>query len=96
MVVLATSRQIEVALLPLHLQESAPQPIQAGLSFLQAKERAVARVEREAIERFLGEARGNVSAAAKRAGTTRRNLHRLILKYGIDMRSFRSETDKTQ
>jgi DNA-binding NtrC family response regulator len=94
--VLATSRQIEVALLPLHLQESVPVPMRAGESLLEAKERAVARVEREAIERFLGEARGNVSAAAKRAGMTRRNLHRLILKYGIDMRPFRSETDRSQ
>ena len=94
-VVLATSRQIEVTLLPLHLQESVPVPMQPGESFLEAKERAVARVEREAIERFLGEARGNVSAAAKRAGITRRNLHRLIVKYGINMRSLRSETDRT-
>ncbi len=95
-VVLATSRQIEVALLPLHLQESVPVPMRAGESFFEAKERAVARVEREAIERFLGDARGNVSAAAKLAGITRRNLHRLIVKYGIDMRSFRTETGKSQ
>ena len=95
-VVLATSRQIEVALLPLHLQENAPVSMRIGDSLLEVKERAVARVEREAIERFLGEARGNVSAAAKRAGTTRRNFHRLIVKYAIDMRSFRSETHKTQ
>src|SRR5437899_11142813 len=95
-VVLATSRQIEVALLPLHLQESVPVPMRTGESFFEAKERAVARVEREAIERFLGDARGNVSAAAKLAGITRRNLHRLIVKYGIDMRSFRSETGKSQ
>ena len=94
--VLATSRQIEVALLPLHLQESVPVPMRAGESFFEAKERAVARVEREAIERFLGDARGNVSAAAKLAGITRRNLHRLIVKYGIDMRSFRTETGKSQ
>src|SRR6266851_4843039 len=95
-VVLATSQQVEVALLPLHLQESVPVPVRAGESFLEAKERAVARVEREAIERFLGDARGNVSAAAKLAGITRRNLHRLIVKYGIDMRSFRNETGKSQ
>jgi len=30
-VVLATSRQIEVALLPLHLQENAPVPMRAGV-----------------------------------------------------------------
>ena len=94
-VVLATGRQVEVALLPLHLQENAPASLQSGEGFLEAKGRAVARFERDAITRFLGEARGNVSAAAKRAGITRRNFHRLIVKYGLDMQSFRSETHKS-
>src|SRR5712664_1127000 len=88
-VVLATSRQIEVARLPLHLQESAPPPIQAGLSLLQAKERAVARVEREAVARFLSEARGNISVAAQKAGITRRNFHRLLSKYSINTKKFK-------
>src|SRR6266404_7853403 len=95
-VVLATSRQIEVALLPLHLQESVPVPMRTGESFFEAKERAVARFERDAIERFLSDARGNVSAAAKLAGITRRNLHRLILKYRIKTKSFRSGTYESQ
>jgi DNA-binding NtrC family response regulator len=94
-VVLATSRQVEVALLPLHLQENAPASLQSGEGFLEAKGRAVARFERDAITRFLGEARGNVSAAAKLAGITRRNFHRLIVKYELDMKTFRSETHKS-
>ena len=67
-----------------------------GERFQEAKERAVARFEQDAITRFLGEARGNVSAAAKRAGITRRNLHRLIVKYGLNTRKFRGETDRSQ
>jgi transcriptional regulator with GAF, ATPase, and Fis domain len=91
-VVLATTRQVEVALLPLHLQESAPAAMHTGERFHEAKERAVALFERDAIIRFLGETRGNVSAAAKRAGITRRNFHRLIVKHGLNTQSFRSET----
>ena len=69
--------------------------MQSGEGFVEAKARAVASFERDAISRFLGEARGNVSAAAKRAGITRRNFHRLIVKYGLDMQNFRSETHRS-
>jgi transcriptional regulator with GAF, ATPase, and Fis domain len=95
-VVLATSRQVEVVHLPLHLQEPAPATLRAGEGFLQARARTLALFEREAISRLLVEARGNVSVAARRAGVTRRNLHRLILKHRIKTRSFRGETDKSQ
>jgi transcriptional regulator with GAF, ATPase, and Fis domain len=95
-VVLATSRQVEVAHLPLHLQEPAPVPLRAGEGFLQARARTLALFEREAISRLLAEARGNVSVAARRAGITRRNLHRLILKYRIKTKSFRNETHESQ
>ena len=60
-------------------------------SFVQAKERLVALFEREAVIRFLTEARGNISAAAKRAGITRRNFHRLILKHSIRRSNYISE-----
>jgi DNA-binding NtrC family response regulator len=95
-VVLATGREVEVSLLPLHLQENAPSTMRSGERFQEAKERAVARFEQDAITRFLGEARGNVSAAAKRAGITRRNFHRLIAKYRVNTQSFRSETPESQ
>ncbi|HEV8531450.1 MAG TPA: sigma 54-interacting transcriptional regulator [Methylomirabilota bacterium] len=95
-VVLATSRQVEVVHLPLHLQEPAPTALRAGEGFLQARARTLAVFEREAISRLLAEARGNVSVAAKRAGITRRNLHRLILKYSIKTRALRDGTDPSQ
>src|SRR5207302_1500620 len=95
-VVLATSRQVEVAHLPLHLQEPAPVTLRAGEGFLQARARTLALFERDAIGRLLAEARGNVSVAARRAGITRRNLHRLILKYRIKTKPFRSGTYESQ
>ena len=95
-VVLATSRQVDVAHLPLHLQEPAPVTLRAGEGFLHARARTLALFEREAISRLLAEARGNVSVAAKRAGITRRNLHRLILKYRIKTKSFRSGIHESQ
>ncbi len=84
-VVLTTSRQVEVAHLPLHLQGEpvARMPVATDEGFLQGKGRVVALFEREAVIRFLGEAKGNVSKAAIRAGITRRNFHRLISKYSI-------------
>jgi transcriptional regulator with GAF, ATPase, and Fis domain len=95
-VVLATSRQVEIVHLPLHLQETAPASIQGGEGFVEARDRTLAVFESQAIERFLAEARGNVSTAAKRAGITRRNFHRLILKYSIKTNAFRSGTNKAQ
>jgi transcriptional regulator with GAF, ATPase, and Fis domain len=85
-VVLSSGRQVEVAHLPLHVQEEAPGRLRVTTDegFLQAKERVVTLFEREAVMRFLAEAKGNVSKAAIRAGITRRNFHRLISKHSID------------
>ncbi|HET8578383.1 MAG TPA: sigma 54-interacting transcriptional regulator [Methylomirabilota bacterium] len=90
-VVLASDREIDPSLLPLHLQESGPIGVTTQEGFLQGKERVVALFEREAVMRFLTEARGNISLAARRAGITRRNFHRLISKYSINSRKLRNE-----
>ena len=82
-VVLASGRQIEVAHLPFHLQELDPLRVAPEGSFLEAKERMISLFERDALIRFLTEARGNISAAARKAGITRRNFHRLLLKHAI-------------
>jgi transcriptional regulator with PAS, ATPase and Fis domain len=82
-VVLASGRQIEVSHLPFHLQELDPLRVTPEGSFLEAKERMISLFERDALIRFLTEARGNISAAAKKAGITRRNFHRLLLKHAI-------------
>jgi transcriptional regulator with GAF, ATPase, and Fis domain len=91
-VVLASTRQVEVGHLPLYLQEGSPIRVNAEEGFLEAKERAVALFEREAVVRFLTEARGNVSLAAKKARITRRNFHRLIAKHSIHARSYKTGT----
>jgi len=90
-VVLASSRQIDVTHLPFHVQEIGPMGITTEEGFLRGKERVVALFEREAVIRFLTEARGNISAAAKRAGITRRNFHRLISKHSINRSNYISE-----
>jgi Nif-specific regulatory protein len=92
-VVLAPERSIEPEHLPLHLQEPVSRPVSADEGLLGAKDRLVREFERQAVLRFLRESRGNVSAAAKRARTTRRNFHRLLLKYRVDPRDFRLETN---
>jgi transcriptional regulator with GAF, ATPase, and Fis domain len=91
-VVLASGRQIEVSHLPFHVQEMGPMGITTDEGFLLGKARVVARFEREAVIRFLTEARGNISVAARRAGITRRNFHRLLSKYAIKRADFISDS----
>ncbi len=95
-VVLTTDRTVEPAHLPLHVQEPGPPAIGGGERLGAAKQRFVTQFERQAILRLLADARGNVSAAARRAGTTRRNFHRLLAKYQIDPAGFRYETAPSQ
>ena len=59
-VVLATGRQVDVAHLPLHLQESGRPGHHPGRASPQAKERAVARVREGGGRPIPAEARGNV------------------------------------
>jgi transcriptional regulator with GAF, ATPase, and Fis domain len=88
-VVLAEGRQIEVSHLPLHLQErSSVQTVPAG-GLLEAKEQVIAAFEREALVRFLVEARGNVSQAARLARITRRTFHRMLIRYAIKADKYR-------
>jgi len=94
-VVLTAGREVDVGHLPLYLQEGGPIRFRPEEGFLKAKERTVTLFEREAIARFLTEAGGNISLAARKAGITRRNFHRLIAKHAIDTRSFRGEKAST-
>ncbi|HSE92660.1 MAG TPA: sigma 54-interacting transcriptional regulator [Methylomirabilota bacterium] len=96
-VVLAPERAIEPEHLPMHLQEpgAAALPLAADDGLPAAKDRLLREFERQALVRFLREARGNVSIAARRAKITRRNFHRLLLKHKIDPSSFRGVTRKT-
>ncbi|HXG04932.1 MAG TPA: sigma 54-interacting transcriptional regulator [Candidatus Binatia bacterium] len=94
-VVLAAERSIEPEHLPLHLQEVRPLPVGAEEGILAGKDRLVREFERQAVMRFLRDSRGNVSAAARLARITRRNFHRLLVKYRIDPDEFRNGTLKS-
>jgi len=91
-VVLAPGRQIETDHLPFYRQELNPIGVMTAESFVRGKARVVVLFEREAVNRFLREARGNISLAAQKAGITRRNFHRLIAKHSINRRDFTSES----
>jgi DNA-binding NtrC family response regulator len=91
-VVLTSGQQVDVAHLPLYLQESGPIRVTTQEGFVQAKERVVSMFEKEAVARFLSEARGNISVAAQKAGITRRNFHRLLSKYSISSKKFKKES----
>ncbi|HEY7654051.1 MAG TPA: helix-turn-helix domain-containing protein, partial [Methylomirabilota bacterium] len=91
-VVLSSGQQVDVAHLPLYLQESGPIRVTTQEGFVQAKERVVSMFEKEAVARFLSEARGNISVAAQKAGITRRNFHRLLSKYSISSKKFKNES----
>jgi transcriptional regulator with PAS, ATPase and Fis domain len=94
-VVLAAGRSIESDHLPLHLQERTSLPMSAKEGLPAGKERLIREFERQAIMRLLRESRGNVSVAAKAGRITRRNFHRLLVKYAINPDTFRNETQKT-
>ncbi|MGH7503567.1 MAG: sigma-54 interaction domain-containing protein, partial [Longimicrobiales bacterium] len=91
-VVLASARSVELDHLPLPLQEPVRLPLPGGEGLSAAKARLVREFERQAVVRLLRESRGNVSAAAKKARITRRNFHRLLLKYRIVPTEYRGET----
>jgi transcriptional regulator with GAF, ATPase, and Fis domain len=95
-VVLASTREVSLPHLPLYLQEGGPPRVSTDDGFLEAKERAIAVFEREAVTRFLTEAGGNISLAAKRARITRRNFHRLLSKYSINSKAYRTGNHKSQ
>jgi DNA-binding NtrC family response regulator len=58
-------------------------PGAAGLTFHQAKARAVETFEKTYLSSLLSQAGGNVSLAAKLAGKERRSLGKLLKKYGL-------------
>lgn len=55
----------------------------AGLSFMDEKAAVIEDFEQKTLKRYLADATGNISNAAKLAGVPRRTFHRLMEKYGI-------------
>jgi DNA-binding NtrC family response regulator len=80
-----------------HLLQNGHEPASAGDAgqagadtFQTAKKSVIADFERRYLMRLLNEADGNVTLAAKRAGTERRALGKLLKKHDIDRRRFRA------
>jgi transcriptional regulator with PAS, ATPase and Fis domain len=87
-VVLTSSQIIESEHLPLHVQDVASG--QRRIGFRSSKLRAIEQFERQALSRYLLQADGNVSRAARLANIPRRSFHRLMAKYKITTQSSNS------
>ena len=61
----------------------------AGRSLREIKSDAIGQLERSQIVSLLAAHRGNVTRAAREAGTTRRTLQRLVRKYDLERRQFK-------
>ncbi|MBI5280639.1 MAG: sigma-54-dependent Fis family transcriptional regulator [Candidatus Solibacter usitatus] len=62
-----------------------------GAGFRHEKRRNVESFERQSVAELLTRTKGNVTEAAKVAGMDRAAFHRLMRKYGIDSRGYRSQ-----
>ncbi len=56
------------------------------------RQKHVNQVERNLLTRYLREANGNVSAAAREAGIPRRTFYRMLNRNGLNGAEFKSET----
>jgi transcriptional regulator of acetoin/glycerol metabolism len=63
-------------------------PAEANNDFRARRGHQMELIERDLLERYLLEATGNVSAAARRANLPRRTFYRLMERYGIQRRQF--------
>ncbi|MBE0595694.1 MAG: sigma 54-interacting transcriptional regulator, partial [Desulfuromonadales bacterium] len=62
-------------------------------SFRGQREKHVNQVEKSLLKRYLQEADGNVSTAARRAGIPRRTFYRLLSRCGLQGKDFKGVTD---
>jgi two-component system response regulator GlrR len=65
------------------------QPPFEGLDYSRAKEMAIEDFERKFLTSLLAKSHGNVTEAARMAGTERRHLGKLLRKFGIPRDEFR-------
>jgi len=62
-----------------------------SLSLAELKTQTYETIEREYLLKYLKEFKGNVTKLAEKAQMTRRNLHRLINRHGLDPSAWRVE-----
>ena len=70
---------------------AAAEPFLLGLGLKEARAREVEKFERRYLGWLLGQTQGNIAAAARRAGTERRNLGRIIKRLGVKVADYRPE-----
>ncbi len=88
---LAKGETITVLELPSHLQMSKPSSTSwTNLSLVEAKQQMIEELERKYLLSQLEEHRGNVTRIAAASGMTRRNLHRLLNRYGLKAEAWRN------
>ena len=84
---------LDVADLPPHFRDAdaKPIPVDANLSFAEAKRRHTAPFEYQYLTKLLQRFGGNVTKAAARAGMHRSSFQRLLRRHRIDAHTFRGE-----
>ncbi len=70
-------------------QPSAPPPFLLSEGLKEARAREMESFERRYLGWLLDETDGNIAAAARRAGTERRNLGRIIKRLGVEAANYR-------
>jgi DNA-binding NtrC family response regulator len=92
--------RVDVAELPARVREAAARPGARGgddeLTIAEARNRVVARFERDYLERLMTRAGGNISEASRQAGLDRANLRRLLRRHRIDPLRYRGERQPSQ
>ncbi len=85
--VLAQDSVIRLENLPVVFGELSLQgsglPAEQETTFRNQREKHLSQVEKALLKRYLQEAGGNVSAAARQAGIPRRTFYRLLSRYGL-------------
>ena len=69
---------------------SAHRTLDTGKSLAQTRRACIEEVERKYLTALLIEQQGRINASAQRAGITTRQLHKLLLKYGIKKEAFKT------
>jgi DNA-binding NtrC family response regulator len=94
-VTVARGTEITLADVPAYLAQKKTKTVNDqqmnSLSLAELKTRIYEATEREYLLKYLKEFNGNVTKLAERAQMTRRNLHRLINRHGLDPSAWRGE-----
>lgn len=89
--------EITLADLPTTLTPKEQKPLVTdqmnNLSLIEIKNRTCDEIERLYLIKYMKECKGNVSQVAQKAQMTRRNLHRLLNKHGIEPSLWREKSE---